>query len=59
MNMTSIFVTHNLKEVILMDDCIVHIQKGRLYTFRSIEEFVESDKTGVQEEFDFWSGLKK
>jgi len=59
MGITSIFVTHNLKEAILMGDCIAHMQNGRLYTYESIDEFIYSEKTGVQDEIAFWQGLTR
>ena len=54
---TSIFVTHDLKEAILMGDQIALMQKGRLEVFDSVQQFIHDPKTGVQREIEFWEGL--
>mgnify|MGYP005853621521 CR=1 FL=1 len=57
MGITAIFVTHNLKEAILMGNAIAHMQNGSLKTFESTEEFIKSHETGVQDEIAFWQQL--
>lgn len=55
--MTAIFVTHNIKEAILMGDRIATLSAGELSVYRSTEAFIEDSKNGVQEEINFWKSL--
>lgn len=57
-SITSVFVTHDLKEAVLMGDKIGFMNKGRLKVYKNKEEFVNDPHTGMQNEIDFWSGLK-
>ncbi|WP_138431018.1 ABC transporter ATP-binding protein [Fodinibius saliphilus] len=57
-DITSIFVTHNVKEAILMGDRIGSISNGELMIYPSIEAFIQSGNNGVQEEIEFWSTIK-
>lgn len=59
MGITAIFVTHNLKEAILMGDSIAHIKEGSLHTYETIQGFIESRETGVQDEIAFWQQLSE
>lgn len=59
MGITAIFVTHNLKEAILMGDSIAHMQGGSLHTYETIQGFIESRETGVQDEISFWQQLSE
>ena len=59
MGITAIFVTHNLKEAILMGNTIAHMQNGSLKTFESTEDFIKSQETGVQDEIAFWQQLSE
>ena len=54
---TSLFVTHDLKEAILMGDEIAFMRSGRLKVYRDKNEFIRDPETGVQEEIGFWEGL--
>lgn len=56
-NITALFVTHDLKEALLMGDKISYMDKGLLEIFNSKKEFIEADKTGVKSEIDFWNNL--
>lgn len=56
---TSLFVTHDLKEAILMGDHIGYMQSGKLKVYESKESFIQDDHTGVKKEIDFWKGLTK
>jgi ABC-type sugar transport system ATPase subunit len=56
---TSLFVTHDLKEAILMGDRIALMQTGKLKVYATTEEFVHDAEAGVQEEIAFWNSLKK
>ena len=55
---TSLFITHDLKEAVLMGDNIGFMKAGQLEVYTSIEAFIRDAKTGVQEEIDFWQGLR-
>jgi len=54
---TSLFVTHDLKEAILIGDRIAVMDKGDLQVFDSREEFMQSPVSGVKEEQAFWNSL--
>lgn len=56
-NITALFVTHDLKEALLMGDKISYMDKGLLEIFNSKKDFIEADKTGVKSEIDFWNNL--
>ena len=56
-NITALFVTHDLKEALLMGDKISYMDKGLLEIFDSKKDFIEADKTGVKSEIDFWNNL--
>ena len=55
---TSLFVTHDLKEAVLMGDKIGYMQKGQLKVYEGKKEFINDPNTGVQHEIAFWDGLK-
>jgi ABC-type nitrate/sulfonate/bicarbonate transport system ATPase subunit len=54
---TAIFVTHNVKEAILMGDRIAKMDNGNLKMFNSIEDFVQSGESSVKEEINFWKTI--
>lgn len=54
---TAIFVTHDLKEAILMGDRVGHLRAGRLHVFADLAELVADPQLGVGEEIRFWSSL--
>lgn len=56
-NITSVFVTHDLKEAILMGDQIGFMQAGNLKVYETKEAFINDPETGVQNEIKFWDGL--
>ena len=58
-NISSIFVTHDLKEALLMGDRIGYMKSGSLTTYTSINDFVNDSRIGVQNEIAFWTGLTK
>jgi len=55
---TSLFVTHDLKEAILMGDEIAFMRKGKLKVYKTKEEFIQDPETGVGEEIGFWSSMR-
>jgi len=55
---TAAFVTHNVKEAILMGDRSGSLAGGNLSIYPSIEAFINSGNNGVQEEIEFWESIK-
>ena len=51
---TALFVTHGLKEALVMGDRIGLMEKGQLKVFDTKKAFIEDTDTGVQAELDFW-----
>jgi len=54
---TTLFVTHDLKEAILMGDAIATMQNGQLKQYVDKQHFIDDSTTGVQAEIDFWKKL--
>lgn len=58
-NITSLFVTHDLKEAYLMGDSIAYMKNGNLKMYNSKEDFILDKSTGMHDEIIFWKGLNK
>lgn len=58
-DITSLFVTHDLKEAVLMGDEIGFMQTGNLNVYKDKNDFIADPETGVQDEIGFWGGLRK
>lgn len=56
-DITALFVTHDLKEAILMGSRIGLMQEGKLNVYENKQAFIGDTTTGVQQELDFWRGL--
>lgn len=56
---TSILVTHDLKEALMLGDQFASIAAGTLSVHESRAEFVDDEATGVKREIEFWSKIKK
>lgn len=56
-NITSLFVTHDLKEAVLMGDQIGYMKKGVLKVYPNKTDFINDPETGVQNEIEFWGNL--
>ncbi|MDX1638259.1 MAG: ATP-binding cassette domain-containing protein [Balneolaceae bacterium] len=54
---TAIFVTHSVKEAILMGDRVSTLAGGSLTTYDSVGAFVRSGGNRVQEEIEFWRSI--
>lgn len=54
---TTIFVTHDLKEAVLMGDRLGYMEHGQLYIFDNLEGFIADERTGMRQEIDFWQKL--
>ena len=57
-DITSLFVTHDLKEAVLMGNQIGFMQDGVLKVYEDKKDFIQDPQTGVQSEIEFWGGLK-
>ena len=55
---TSIFVTHSLKEAIVMGDEIAHLQNGTLTSYSGLSDLIGDPQSGVAEEMAFWDSLR-
>jgi putrescine transport system ATP-binding protein len=51
---TAIFVTHDLKEAILMGDQLGYMEQGNLHIFPDLQAFAADERTGMQQEIAFW-----
>ncbi|TPN87243.1 ABC transporter ATP-binding protein [Aquimarina algicola] len=56
---TTVFVTHDLKEALLMGDQIGKMENGVLKTFINQSEFLNDPTTGAKEEIEFWKNIYK
>lgn len=56
-NITALFVTHDLKEALLMGDKIAYMEAGKLQVFENKEDFINDQRTGVRNEINFWNSL--
>ncbi len=56
-SITALFVTHDLKEALLMGDKISYMDNGKLEVYESKHDFINDVKTGVQNEIKFWNEL--
>lgn len=56
-DITSLFVTHDLKEAVLMGDEIGFMQAGILKVYTDKNDFISDPETGVKDEIEFWGGL--
>lgn len=56
-NITSLFVTHDLKESLIMGDRIAYMENGNITVYNNRKDFIEDLKTGVKGEIDFWNTL--
>ncbi len=54
---SSIFVTHDLKEAVLMGNTLGFMENGFLKIYPSVSDFILDEKTGMQNEIAFWKKL--
>ncbi len=55
---TAIFVTHDLKEALLVGDAFASIRDGQFRAYPSRQEFVDDPESGVRQEAGFWRSLE-
>lgn len=56
-NITSVFVTHDLKEALLMGNQWAFMESGKLDVFTSKYDFINDPRTGAAQEKAFWENL--
>ena len=56
-SITSLFVTHDLKEAVLMGDEIGYMRNGRLKVYKDKQDFIKDPETGVMDEIAYWKNL--
>lgn len=56
-NITALFVTHDIKEALLMGNRIAYMQQGVLNIYESKADFINDEKTGAKKEISFWNNL--
>lgn len=56
---TAVFVTHDLKESVLMGDQLALMENGKLDVFEHLDDFIRDPRTGMKAEIDFWKNLKE
>lgn len=57
--MTTIFVTHDLKEALIVGDRFASLTLGRLEQYSSVRDFLDAPQSGAAKELDFWTKLDK
>ncbi len=55
---TSLFVTHDLKEALLTGNRYGMMKNGNLNVYESRVSFIDDSRTGVKQEIEFWKNLK-
>lgn len=56
-NITALFVTHDLKEALLMGDQVAYMENGAIQIFTDKKTFINDPRTGVLNEVQFWNTL--
>ncbi|HNV97986.1 MAG TPA: ABC transporter ATP-binding protein [Chitinophagales bacterium] len=54
---TSVFVTHDIKEALLMGDHFSFMRNGTLTTYGDKSQFMQDKETGVAQELQFWQNI--
>ncbi len=57
-HITSLFVTHDVKEALRMGDQWATLQSGQLHSFSSQADFIADESTGAQAEIRFWQNVQ-
>lgn len=56
---SALFVTHDLKEAILMGHTLAYMEQGQLTVYPHATAFMRDPRTGMQEELAFWNHLNE
>ena len=54
---TSLFVTHDVREALVVGTQWAYLDAGSITQFASKEAFMADERTGVTQEKDFWENL--
>lgn len=54
---TALFVTHDVKEALIVGDEFGIIEQGKLNRFSSQKEFMDDTRSGIENELTFWNRL--
>lgn len=54
LQLTSLFVTHDLKEALRVGTRWAYLEQGQLQTYPDRTAFVQDPKTGIEQEIQFW-----
>ena len=57
-HITSLFVTHDVKEALRMGNQWATLQSGQLHSFSSQADFIADESTGAQAEIRFWQNVQ-
>lgn len=57
-HITSLFVTHDVKEALRMGDQWATLRQGKLHTFTTQADFIADESTGAQAEIRFWQNVQ-
>lgn len=57
-SVSALFVTHDLKEAIIMGDRLGKIENGNYTAYKSKADFYADEKSGVQDEINFWRTIE-
>lgn len=53
-HISTLFVTHDLKEALLVGDELALMENGQLTTYSDKQEFINDTRTGASNEVEFW-----
>ncbi len=56
--LSAMFVTHDIKEAIIIGNGIAKIEKGNVKQYKTKQDFFDDEKSGVKEEIEFWKTIK-
>jgi putrescine transport system ATP-binding protein len=56
---TTIFVTHDLKEAVIMGSRLSYMEEGKLRVYDDLQTFAADSRTGMQREIGFWQSFDK
>lgn len=56
--LSAIFVTHDIKEAIIIGDDIAKIESAKVVQYINKQDFFNDEKSGVKEEIEFWKNIK-
>lgn len=59
LSLTALFVTHDIKEALIVGDAFAIIEAGTLTSFPSKARFAADPRAGVADEIRFWSTLSR